>query len=93
MNKELVQITDMSQVKVGTVIQEGTVLRMVLKIEESVNSYSKHYYVSHGVKITDVEQTPQAIVARRELKVIQYLYSSDEFINPSFRTFRVTFKN
>lgn len=92
MQKVLVPITDINQIKIGSVIQESKYLRMVLKIETETTSQSNHYYVSYAVHIDDIEQTPTAIISCIELKKIQYLYCAQEFTYPAFNVKRVTFK-
>lgn len=90
MQKVLVPITDINQIKIGSVIQESKYLRMVLKNEKT--SQSNNYYVSYAVHIDDIEQTPTAIISCIELKKIQYLYCAQEFTYPAFNVKRVTFK-
>lgn len=92
MNKVLVPITDIEQIKVGSVIQENSKLRMVLKIKENNVSQCKHYYVSFAVHVSEVEQSPKGIMGCENLKKIQYLYSEQDFTYHAFNVKRVTFK-
>jgi hypothetical protein len=84
--KVLVQITDINQIKLGSVIQQDSCYRKVLKIVD------KGYYVSYPTSIKEVDPTPEAINACPILKRIQYLYCKQEFTFPSFNVKRVTFK-
>jgi hypothetical protein len=91
-NKVLVPITDIEQIKVGSVIQERDLLRMVLKIEKTKVSQCKDYYVSFAVHISEVEQSPKGIMACEDLKKIQYLYTDQDFTYLDHKVKRVTFK-
>lgn len=89
--KVLVPINSSNDLKVGTVFEEpyNETTRMILKIEDTPYA-TKHYYVSRGVKTSTFDPKPEVIMALKELKIFQYIYSICDFTK--YYTRKVTFK-
>ena len=91
--KVLVPITDPTQIKVGTVVEnkQGEYI-MVLKIEDYAGGQTKHYTVSAAIDKREVGETPQEIMACSDLKIPKWLFGQQDFMYEAFGIRRVTFK-
>lgn len=84
MIKVLTPITDLDQLKVGSVIERQGTYIMVLKIR------GKEILTSEHVLCSSVEESPKAIGARPELKRPLYIFNKQELIK--YNCQKVTFK-
>ena len=91
--KVLVPITDPTQIKVGTVVEnkQGQYI-MVLKIEETKNAQTLHYTVSAAIDKKYIGETPEKIMACSDLRIPKWLFGQQDFMYKAFGIQRVTFK-